>query len=385
MHSNQPYIIEFLLWTPSVYSGLDHLMVDICKMAKKDNRQVVCVYCDTMQGMPMLERDIVAAGGKVELVSSNRRLMLRDIRAIYRKYRPEVVNTHFVHPAKLYTQWLSMRYHARHFTHVHSLLGDVQRFRKQKGILKRFAVGVYYWMQKKMSRQVFCVSEVAKEQYRMWGLGACRNVQILHLGTPLKTPAYTQVQAREMLCLPIDKCIITNVSAVEPIKGIDLIINALALLKQQGKEILFVHIGGLRSDTQEQRQYADSLKQMAKDLNVDQQIIWLGRRNDVQDILPLADIYVHPSRSEAFGSVLMEAAVAGLPLIGTRVGGIPEIVQNGMTGILIPPDDSDVLAVAIADIMDHPSIPYGSQARDFVSAHFNQSACAQQLYRTYYE
>lgn len=386
------YIIEFLLWSPTVYSGLDHLMVEICKIARANNKQIVCVYCETMENMPALGQDIINAGGIVELVSGDTRQMLRDIRAIYRKYRPEVVNTHFVHPAKLYTSWLSFCYGAKHFTHVHSLMGNVHQYQKEKGMLKRCAVGIYYWLQKRMSKQVFCVSKVAKEQYQTWGYGNCRNVQVLHLGTQLKTPAYTQKQAREQLHLPKDKTIIANVSAIEPIKGIDIIINALALLKQQGKEIVFVHIGGLRSNTKEERQYADSLRQLAIALGVDSQIFWLGKRNDVQDILPLADIYVHPSRSEGLPSALLEAAVSGLPLIGTRVGGIPEMVVDKKTGILIAPLSDDSMAAIqqtateLSKAIEHTLADkerYCQNAKEYVYVHFNQIEQAKQLWQVY--
>ena len=384
MNNKPSYIIEFLLWAPSVYSGLDHLMVEVCRLAKEQGKQVICVYCDTMQNMPLLEQDIIRAGGQIELVSSNKRQMLRDIRSLYRKYCPEVVDTHFVHPAKLYTQCLSLCFHARHFTHVHSLLGDVQQFQKQKGLLRRFAVGVYYWLQKQCSRRVLCISEAIQTEYCQWGYGSNKKVSVAYVGTPLYPSQHTQQHIREELQLPLQKNIIANVSAIEPIKGIDVIIKALSLLKQQGREVLFVHIGGLRNGTSAEQNYAESLRLLAKELQVENQIVWLGKRADVQDILPLADVYVHPSRSEGLGSVLMEAAVAGLPLIGTRVGGIPEVIREGQTGRLIPPNDPNALAQALTQILDNPTNNLGQQAQTFVFTRFDQTRCAKHLFSTYY-
>ena len=384
MNNKPSYIIEFLLWAPSVYSGLDHLVVEVCRLAKEQGKQVICVYCDTMQNMQLLEQDIIRAGGQIELVSSNARQMLRDIRSLYRKYRPEVVDTHFVHPAKLYTQCLSLCFHARHFTHVHSLLGDVQQFQKQKGLLRRFAVGVYYWLQKQCSRRVLCISEAIQTEYCQWGYGSNKKVSVTYVGTPLTPSQHTQQHIREELQLPLQKNIIANVSAIEPIKGIDVIIKALSLLKQQGREVLFVHIGGLRNGTPAEQNYAESLRLLAKELQVENQIVWLGKRADVQDILPLADVYVHPSLSEGLGSVLMEAAVAGLPLIGSRVGGIPEVVREGQTGRLIPPNDPNALAQALTQILDNPTNNLGQQAQTFVFTRFDQTRCAKQLFNTYY-
>lgn len=388
MNKNKSYIIEFLLYRPTVYSGLDHLMVEVCRLAKEQGKQVICVYCDTMQNMPLLEQDIIRAGGQIELVSSNKCQMLRDIRSLYRKYRPEVVDTHFVHPAKLYTQCLSLCFHARHFTHVHSLLGDVQQFRIQKGLFRRFAVGIYYGVQKLLSHKVLCISEAILNEYTQWGYGNIHNVLVQYIGTQLRPSIYKQTPIRDRLQIPKDRYVITNVSAIEEIKGIDLIINALYFLKRGGTNVIFVHIGGLRLDTSEQRQYANSLKQLAAELDVEEQVIWLGKRNDVQEILPLADIYVHPSRSEGLGSVLMEAAVDGLPLIGTKVGGIPEVVKDGVTGFLVPANDASALAESISKMLTQGKEwreKCGNCAYNFVRQHFDQKKCAQELYNLYYK
>ncbi len=377
------YILEFLLYRPRVYSGLDHLMVELTHQASEDGNRVVCVYCDSMEAMPALQTDIEHAGGVVEVIHSNKKKMLVDIWHLYRKYHPQVVDTHFMQVAKIYTALLSKVLGVKHFTHEHSLLGDdVQQYIHKKGPIKRMVLGLYYWLLTRWSKQVFCISEAIHQQYRLWSYGHCRNVQTLYIGTQVVEPQYTRSEARELLHIPTDAKVLTNVSAIEPIKGIDIILQAVAQLKQQGQEWLFVHIGGLRSDTAEQRQYADSLHTMAEKLGIADNVRWLGRRSDVQDILPMADIYVHPSRSEGLGSVLMEAAVAHLPLIGTRVGGIPEIVQEGETGLLVPTDDVHALVQAIT-AMEPDKVRIGGGACRFVCSHFDQKTQGHVLYRMY--
>ena len=73
-----------------------------------------------------------------------------------------------------------------------------------------------------------------------------------------------------------------------------------------------------------------------------------GRRDDVADLLALCAAVVLPSRQEAFGRVLIEAMAAGVPVIATAVGGIPEVCTDGVTALLVPPEDAEALAVAIA-------------------------------------
>lgn len=380
MRLNQKHILQFLLYSPRVYSGLDHLMVETTKMATTEGYTNVCVYTDTMEHMPQLQQDIENAGGKVELVRSSN--LLQDIWRLYRKYHPMVVNTHFINRAKLYTCIISWLYRTRNFTSFRSLLGNPVQYKQDKGTLKRLLLGIYYDIVAKCSLDVICVSNAIKEQYIQWNYGSSKNVCAMHNGIPFHQSCYEKDSLRHMLNLPDNTPIITNISAIEYIKGIDTILYAVAQLKNKGLEVLFVHVGGLRSNTIEQQKYADSLKQMAVELGVEDNVIWLGRRSDVQDILPMADVYVHPSRSEGLGSALLEASVAGLPLVGSRVGGIPEIVQHQVNGLLVDADDAEQLADAIEQVLSSKH-NYGEQAKRMVYQHFDQTKQAHKLMKLY--
>ena len=378
---NKKYILQYLLYSPRVYSGLDHLMVEVTKQAAVNGYTNVCVYSDTMEHMSQLQQDIESAGGKVELVRSSK--LLRDIWHLYQKYRPTIVDTHFVNKVKLWTCIFSLLFGAKHYTHMHSLLGaDIQEYVKKKGDIKRILLGIYYWILTKLSQRVFCISQAIAQQYRKWSYGACANVETLYIGTQLTSPKYSHNEARNLLKLPLNETIITNISAIEHIKGIDTILQAVALLKRRGIEVIFAHIGGLRSNTLEQQQYADSLKQMVVNLDIKDNVVWLGRQTDVQDILPMADLYVHPSRSEGLGSVLLEASVAGLSLVGSRVGGIPEIVQQEVNGLLVDADNAEQLANAIEEMMTTKH-DYGEKAREMVYRTFDQTKQASKLLDLY--
>lgn len=386
-------IFEILLYRPRIYSGLDYLMVALAKKASQEGLQLICVYAESMDEVPLLREDIEEAGGKVELVSGDRNRMWRDIYSLYRAYHPIVVHTHFDKYAKLYTCICSFMFGAEHFTHMRSLLGGSPSvYKMQKGTIKRNVWKYYYRFLIRFSKKVFCVSDAIRNMYEQWSEAQCDNVETMYNGTRLLQPQYTQIEARSLLGLPLQTIIITNVSAIEYIKGIDIILYAVAKFKQRHVNLLFVHIGGLRSSTQEQQHYADNLRQIVRDLDIVDSVVWLGRRNDVQDILPFADIYIHPSRSEGLGSVLMEASVAGLPLVGTNVGGIPELVINNKTGILIdaPKDDSIVeiektataLVDGIIEALNNKSY-YGLNAQRHVYTNFNQATQVQNIWKAY--
>jgi glycosyltransferase involved in cell wall biosynthesis len=91
----------------------------------------------------------------------------------------------------------------------------------------------------------------------------------------------------------------------------------------------------------------DELKNRAKELGISDNIVFTGFRTDVKDILAALDIYVLPSLSEGLGTAIIEAAAAGRPIVTSNVGGIPDVITNGETGLLVPPENPDALSAAI--------------------------------------
>ena len=106
---------------------------------------------------------------------------------------------------------------------------------------------------------------------------------------------------------------------------------------------------------------------------LERQVQLLGHRDDVPTLLSGSDIFVLPSRSEAMPNGIIEGMAAGLPVVATRVGGIPELVTDGLTGTLIPVDDAPQLAAAIVDLMSNPAraAAFGAAGRRFIEERFS--------------
>jgi glycosyltransferase involved in cell wall biosynthesis len=128
-------------------------------------------------------------------------------------------------------------------------------------------------------------------------------------------------------------------------KGIDVAIRALAELPA---ETVLVVLG--------EGPERAALLRLARELGVDARVFLLGRVPDVAAWLGRATVLVHPARWEGFGLGVLEAMLAGLPVVATNVSALPELVVDGETGVLVPPDDVPALVRAVEQALEHPEL-----------------------------
>jgi glycosyltransferase involved in cell wall biosynthesis len=99
----------------------------------------------------------------------------------------------------------------------------------------------------------------------------------------------------------------------------------------------------------------EHLTKLAKTLGISDAVKLLGFRDDIPNVVNVFDIVAQPSIEEAFGLSMVEAMALGKPIVGSNVGGIPEVVDDGVTGILVPPGDCNALSKAIVDLLNDPA------------------------------
>src|SRR5439155_7664241 len=112
----------------------------------------------------------------------------------------------------------------------------------------------------------------------------------------------------------------------------------------------FALVGGgtfIKDGRKEPRDYRRELEAMARRLGLEGRVVFTGVRNDVADVLSQVAVSVLPSLSEGIPNTALESMAAGVPVVATRVGGIPEAVEDGATGLLVAPRDPAALARAI--------------------------------------
>jgi glycosyltransferase involved in cell wall biosynthesis len=158
---------------------------------------------------------------------------------------------------------------------------------------------------------------------------------------------------RRELGIPADARLVTVVSRLTRLKGIEHFLQAAAALKPRYPDVWFLIVG---ETSPPDPAYLQELQALADALGISDRVTFTGRRSDVPDILGAADIAVMPSLNEALSNALLESMAAGAPVVATRVGGTPEALTDGETGLLVPPGDAAAIAAAVSRLLDDPEL-----------------------------
>jgi len=180
---------------------------------------------------------------------------------------------------------------------------------------------------------------------------------------------------REFGLKPADK-VIGIVGNINPAKGYEYFFSAAKLVKQAFPKVKFLVVGK-RLETQEK--YWQRLHTLIADLQIEDDIIIAGYRADIPEVMNAMDIFVLASVLEAAPIVVLEAMACAKPVIATRVGGVPELVIDGETGILVPPKQPEAIAKAILYLLNHPqeAKEMGFNGRKRAVDYFGVERCAQ--------
>ncbi len=190
-------------------------------------------------------------------------------------------------------------------------------------------------------------------------------------------PSADRIAAKARLGLDVGRPLIGTVGRLEPRKGTATLIAALATLRAGGRDASLVVVGDgpLRSE----------LVATAARLGLASHVQMLGDRADIEDILAAVDVFVLPSRTEGMSNALLEAMAMALPVVATAVGGTPEVIAEGESGLLVPPDDPSAMAAATARLLDdRPSAArLGAAARQAVEERFGARSMVRRLEAVY--
>lgn len=208
----------------------------------------------------------------------------------------------------------------------------------------------FHW---RMAAHVIAVSEQTRQFHIRWNRVPSQRISTVHgfidperLGVPDKG---VRQAVRAALGLTPADLVVGVVGNIIPRKGQIYLIRALPEVVRHVPQVRVLLVGGVHPP-----KYGVRMRQEIERLGVGAHVLWLGERTDVPYLLQAMDIYCLPTLSEMFPLAMLEAMWVGLPIIATRVGGIPEAITDGVEGWLVPPKDPAALAQALLEALTNP-------------------------------
>ena len=222
------------------------------------------------------------------------------------------------------------------------------------------------------------------EDIKQWMINSIwiKNTKVSKILNGVETDKFCprdNIGIRNSLEFSSEDIVIGTVGRLDPIKDQRLLLQAFSCLKHEKKNLRLVLVG----DGPEKR----NLESVRKRLSIGDRVVFLGERDDVDKILSAFDLFVLPSRNEGISNTILEAMATGLPVIATDVGGNPELVKHGHTGLLFPPGGCQALVDALNFYIEqnpHMIEIHGQNARDRVVREFSLKRMVKE-YETLYK
>ena len=206
------------------------------------------------------------------------------------------------------------------------------------------------WIYSKLSRWI-SLTESMKRKVLTFTRMQGERVEVVPLGIDLGQfhPAkHTRLQARTFFKIPRKAPVVGVLGRLDPQKGQEIFLRAVPSVLQKHPDAHFVIAG---DETAGEPGYRTQLEHLSRQLGIEKFVSFLPFTNDVPMLLTALDLFVLPSYSETYGLVVIEAMAMKRPVIATDAGGVPEIITDGQTGLLVPPRDVVALAKAIHAIL----------------------------------
>ncbi|MCX7927448.1 MAG: glycosyltransferase family 4 protein [Candidatus Omnitrophica bacterium] len=345
--------------------------------------QITCIIGKTNYPTEKTKRFLESYKNKIIFLPQ----LVRDIRPLYdiialirlwcifRKNRFDIVHTHTAKAGVLgrLAAFLAGVRIIVHTPHGHNFYGYYNRFICWLIILveKIFAF---------FTTKLVVLTELEKHDYLRWAIFPKEKIVVVPTVVEINkqnSDESARQKARDFLGLTSNQLVVGFVGRFEPIKGLTYLLEAAKRILTERKDVVFILIGdgSLR----------ENLRQEVRRIKLENNIRFFGWREDAQELMAAFDVLVLPSLNEAVGLVLLEAQAQAVPVIATKVGGIPEVVKDRQSGILVSPKDSRALSEAIEELLDSEQKRrrYGEYGKVFIKNKFGKENFIMNMEKVY--
>jgi len=352
--------ILHLINTLSVGGAELHLLT-LCRNLKHHGVDVVVAYLrEHIKGSRSLRLDFEHAGiHVVDLLADGRYDMRfpRSVVRLLRSERPDLLHTHLPRAdfAGAISHWLlpSIPW----ICSVHDIYGGHWSGKWTLPLLN------CVW---RRADTVIAISHAVKEWLVQERHVPAANVRMIHYGIEPERFARPADDLRQAWSLE-GRAVVGSIGRLEPRKAHDCLIKAMPAILEQVPNASLLIAG------HDPWGYGKDLHALIAALGLEEQVRLIGFQADIASFLGALDVFAFPSRSEGFGQVVIEAMMAGKPVVARRIPPLTEIVVDGGTGLLVEPEKPETFARAVSWLLMHPEEAQhmGMQGRERISSHFS--------------
>jgi glycosyltransferase involved in cell wall biosynthesis len=323
---------------PRTWTSQEDIHLRLCQVLRDRGAKITLVFAEEIRSD--LAQRFRGAGAAIEVAnySHGRIRFLTRLRQIVDQYQVSLVHVCFFDYFSA-VPWLARFSGAKHIIYEQLNSGELTATSWKKQLLQLRGA-----MATQPAVKIIAISNFVKEQLIAVGIPS-EKIIVRHLGVDTNR-FHPDAEARGVWAkngaVKSEEVIISTVSVLRSFKNPQTIVQACGLLAQRSVpfKLLVAGDGAMLGE----------LQQLAVELGVSERIQWLGYCADPSSLLQASDIFVLASTGEAFGLVLTEAMACGVSVVGSRSGAIPEIVADGVTGLLAGPRDEVAFADAIEQL-----------------------------------
>lgn len=338
--------IKILHVSASSVGGIGRIILDIANLLDKDRFEVSVSFGPEYS----LDKEFVKNNIRIYRTSISRRMrLLANVKALYQLYhilkkeKFDIVHTYTSTgglvgriASKLSNTPVTI-YHAAGYP-LHQT-----QFSLSKRALFLFLERILNYF----TDHYVAMSESLKQQTIEKGIARSEKISVIYHGVDLRrfdyVPCKDTNKLKRELELKHGVSVIGTIGRLDTQKGVCFLLRAASIILKLFPETIFLVVGDGPLRPQ--------LEKLSQDLNISRKVLFTGWIEDVPNVLSVMDIFCLPSLWEAFGIVLVEAMAMRLPIVAANVEGIPEVMKDGETGILVPPKKPEALAAAIMKLL----------------------------------
>ncbi len=363
-------VFEIIGMGAKKYGGFEKYIVEEARQLKGKGYKLIVVF-DREPVAKAYVRDLLNLGAEIEVIPQKSKwAFIKQFNHLLNVYKPEIVHTNF--SSNIFMAMpLAMCHGIKRRIASEHCLPEADRLK----------IKVSSQIASVLANYILPVSKKSTEAMKNALWFGKKKIQTLYLG--VEDLVFDRNEVRRSIGISDGAVALMNIAYHNPVKGVDVLIDAMNIIvNERGiKDIILYQIGGGQTGTD-----TEFLHNKVKEYGIENNVVWMGIRNDVPRLLCGGDIYVQPSRSEGCPLSIMEASLASLPVVATNVGGIPEAAINGKNAIIVQPENPEALAEGIITLYKNPELrqQYGQEGRTIALDKFCLNHNVTRLIKDYY-